>query len=238
MLYEKLDYISNNIRQGLLSILKKQSVKLLFNQDKTNIVKYFCAISEFGEKISEYELETIEILFARQGYPYSVVEAIYQMNYLINNRDQIMTDREHFENAIQLLNDDIVDVTTTEYQSPHKIIWTIVLLKALYGMENLPVFGDALKYLGESFEEFGWTQPPVFFLNNDKMENVFTYYNKDIVQNIKNVPNLEKIILNKQISSTTNNFIENYLRLNASIVTYIEEKYSTINKQIDSVLKG
>jgi hypothetical protein len=70
------------------------------------------------------------------------------------------------------------------------------------------------------------------------MENVFTYYNKDIVQNIKNVPNLEKIILNKQISSTTNNFIENYLKLNASIVTYIEEKYSTINKQIDSVLKG
>jgi hypothetical protein len=240
MLYNKIDAISLQVRGKLMLILEKK-VKLLFNQNKTNIVKYFCAVSEFGSDITNYELETIEILFGRQGYPYSVIEIIYQMNYLINSRDYVLTDREHFENAVQLLNDDIVDVTTTEYQAPHKIVWAMILLKALYGMENLPAFGDALKYVGESFEEFGWTQPPIIFLNNDKMENIFTHYDKHIVEQIKAIPNIETI-LEKETKATelpeASDFLENYLKQNIALMVYIEDKWKEINAQINNVLSN
>ena len=233
MSYQVLNKISDNIRESLFEVLRNKQAKLLFNQDTTNIIKYFCAISEFGEGITEYELETIEIFFGRQGYPYSIIETIYQMNYLVNNRDAVLTDREHFENAVQLLNDDIVDVTTTEYQAPHKIIWAMILLKALYGMENVPAFGDALEYIGESFEEFGWTQPPLFFINNDKMENIFTHYDKEVVEAIKNYPNIEEIVLKKrEVPDNVSNFIENYVKLNVSIIEYANERFGEFKKQI------
>jgi len=236
MLFPIIQDLSHTISKELYKISDYEKAFLFNNVDKMRVVKYFCAIKEFGPGIMEWELETFEIVLGRKGYSYQDIMDIVYMVYVMKNEDYVLTNRDHFENAVQILNDDLVDVDSTEYHAPHKIVWAIVLLMALYNVENLPVFGDALEYIAESFQNFGWTQPPLFFANNDKFNHLFPYFDSSFVKEANT--SLDRLWKLSSEIKHPQNALENYYKMHLPIVEYVKEKSNTLQGQIKEIAKA
>jgi len=227
-----IDTLVDNIRNSIFKIIGSTKAGLYTNYDKSRIVKLFCAYHTFGEEIVDWEPETFEIVMGRQGFSYNEIEDVQYMVYLIHSRDYVLTNRHHFENAVQILNDDVVYMEETDYQPTHKIIWAIILLMVLYGAENMPIDGDAIEYVSECFIKEGWTQPPLFFATNKKFENSFPYYDKEFID--KALVNVNELIELSKVKDPKDAF-ENYYKFHAHIIQYLMDKTQELEKQIKSI---
>ena len=232
-MFNLVDTFVDNIRSNIFKIPNSPKADLYANIDKMRIIQLFCAYHTFGEGIVDWEPETFEIVMGRQGYPYKTVESVTAMVYLIHSKDYVLTNRDHFENAIQILNDEVIYMDETSYHPAHKVVWAVILLMVLYGAKNMPISGDALEYMSECFIRDGWTQPPLFFANNIKFENTFPAYDPEFIKKaVVSVPELMELSKVKHPKDQ----LENYYKFHAPILEYLKDKVGEIEKQIKSII--
>ncbi len=229
------DIAAKNLKNELMSIINSKNASVSVNQDKTNLVKFYCLLQQYGKEIFNWEVETFEIVLGNQGISYDNIMNLVGMVYIVNNADYVLSHRAHFENAVQLLNDLTLYTSSTEYQPPHEIIWAIIGLLTLFNLDNIPIIGDAANYIGESFKNFGWTQPPAFLLNT-QLRNVFDPIEPEYYNKIKDLSFQEFGNLCLSIKTPTNGF-ENYLKHHAPIIKYVDNRINLTHTEIQTILK-
>jgi len=235
MYFDRFIALSDSMHNKLMQILTTKHGTLSNNKDKTNLVKFYCALQEFGHQILKWEVETFEIVLGRKGFGYDEIMDTVGMVFTAEHFDYVCSNRDHFENAVQLLNDLTLDTSTTELQPPHYIMWAICGLITLYHTKNIPIIGDAANYIGESFKEYGWTQPPVFFIGRP-LQNVFPEPNEEYIKILKQMSFDEFAQASVSIKEPQNGF-ENYLKLHAPIIVYMDDMFKKVNEQTQEILK-
>ena len=233
MTFLLLSDVAHKLKLSLLSLLNHK-VTLVDNRDKCNLVKFYCALSEFGKEMLDWEVETFEIVLGNKGFGYDEIMNIVGMTYIVKNPHYIFSNRDHFENAIQILNDLYIDTATTELQPPHYIIWALIGIMALFGSENLPVIGDAAYYIVESFREYGWTQPPAFLIGSH-LEEMFGMLHPEYLKAIREMGFQRFAQLALSIKEPRNGF-ENYLKFHAPIIAYVDEKLNSTLRDIQRAI--
>ena len=234
MYFNLLKDVAKNIKNKLIQVKDKPNATLIDNRDKTNLVKFYCFLHEYGKDVFDWEVETFELVLGNKGFEYTEIMDMVGMVYIVNNADYVLSNRDHFENAVQLLNDLYLDTSTTELQSPHNITWAIICILILFNTDNLPIIGDAANYIIESFEENGWTQPPAFLLNTELGQN-FENIHKEYYDIIKKMSFQEFGSKALSVGEPKNGF-ENYLKHHAPIVKYVDDRLKITNQEINEIL--
>ena len=225
---------ATKLERKLLQILETKNGTLTNNRDKSNLVKFYCALQEYGHQILTWEVETFEIVLGNKGFGYDEIMNVVGMVYLVENGDYVLSNRDHFENAVQLLNDILLNTATTELQPPHYITWAIFGILVLFRTDNLPIIGDAANFIIESFKKFGWTLPP-FFFSNTHLKDGFEPLPKEYLDIIKRSTFRELATKAISIKEPANGF-ENYLKHHAPIIKYIDERLRQTHREVDSIL--
>jgi len=200
----------------------------------SSFVKFIAAVKKYGVEMLDWQVETCEIVLARDNISYSDIEKIIAGMYIVNNQELIITNRDHFENAVQFFNDMEIDTTSTEYQPPYAIVWTIICLMALYEAKNMPITSDAMYYIKESFMEFGYTQPPLLFSDDPLFQNTFDFSAPELLERFRKFDFNNIVSAAKSIKSP-NSFEENYLKGQSPIFEYVTDKLQAFYKEIKSV---
>lgn len=234
MYFRLLDDVASKLKMSLLS-LQNAKVTLVDNRDKCNLVKFYCALSEFGKEMLDWEVETFEIVLGNKGFGYDEIMDIVGMAYIVRNPHYVFSNRHHFENAIQILNDLYIDTSTTELQPPHYIIWAIIGIMSLFNSPNLPVIGDAAYYIVESFREYGWTQPPAFLIGTH-LEDMFGMLHPEYLDIISKMGFQRFAQLALSIREPKNGF-ENYVKFHAPIIKYVDDKLNSTYRDIENALR-
>jgi hypothetical protein len=179
-----LSEFSSKISESIVDIDRDAALKhLVADNDVPAIVAFYCAASILGEEILEYESETIIIALMRMNCHPGSAHKVSMAMTLIVNMDDVLTVPAAFNIAVDLFCDNDVETHVVDYVEPAKIIWTIIILMAITGAENIPVNGDALRYIVACLKSDGWTMPP-FMLNVDKINDFFEYYDEEYYQSI------------------------------------------------------
>ena len=234
MYFNLIKDVASKIKDKLLKITDTKRGNLINNRDKTNLVKLYCLLQEYGEELYGWETETFEIVLGNKGFSYDEIMNMVGMIYIINNANYVLSNKDHFEVAVQLLNDIMLDTSTTEIQSPHNIMWAFICILILFNTDNLPIIGEASEYVVKSFKDAGWTQPPAFIVNTE-LGRFFGTLEKEYYDIIKKMSFQEFGQACLQIREPKNGF-ENYLKMHAPIVKYIDDRIKLTNKEIDEIL--
>lgn len=234
MYFNLLKDVGASLKNDLLQILNTKHGTLSNNRDKTNLVKYYCMLREYGKEIFNWEVETFEIVLGNKGFGYDEIMDMVGINYIISAADYVLTNKDHFENAVQIFNDMVINTANTEKMPPHDIMWTIICILVLFNSDNLPIIGSAATYIAESFKEFGWTQPPAFLLSTElrySFDEIHPAY-YDIIRKM-NFQQFGQACL--KISTPTNGF-ENYLKHHAPIIQYIDDRIKLTKSEIKQII--
>lgn len=234
MYFNLIKDVSVNIKTKLLKIPDTKRGTLINNREKTNLVKFYCLLQEYGTEIYDWETETFEIVLGDKGFEYDEIMDMIGMTYIVNNANYVLSNKDHFEVAVQLLNDIMLNTATTELQSPQNIIWTLTCVLILFNTDNLPVIGGASEYIVKSFKEAGWTQPPAFIISTE-LGKFFGNIHKEYYDIIKKMSFQEFGEACLQIKEPKNGF-ENYLKMHAPIVKYMDDRIKLTNQEINEIL--
>ena len=234
MYFSLLKDVSHSLKNDLLQILNTKHGTLSANRDKTNLVKYYCLLREEGKQIFNWEVETFEIVLGNKGFGYDEIMNMVGMNYIVNAADYALTNKDHFENSVQIFNDILINTSTTEKMPPHDIMWAIICILTLFNSDNLPIIGTAATYIAESFKEFGWVQPPAFLWSTElrySFDEIHPEY-YDIIKKMS-FQGFGQACL--KISNPINGF-ENYLKFHAPIIKYIDDRIKKTKSEIKQIL--
>jgi len=143
--------------------------------DMPAILCFYGASLIVGEDILGYENETVQYLLLQKRTSPRIIEKAVMVKSLASNMDGVLTVPEYFNVAADVLCDDDVETGIIDYIEPAKAIWTITLLMALFNASNIPIGGDALRYVVACLKSDGWTMPP-YILNIQKFSDFFEYY--------------------------------------------------------------
>ena len=234
MFRDELIKLSDTLHKTLIQIPSTKRGSLSDNRDKNNLVKFYCTLQEFGHQIFHWEVETFEIVLGRKGFGYGEIMNIVGMVFTAEHPDFVLTNRDHFENAVQLLNDLVLDTSTTEYQPPHYILWATVGLITLYNSQNIPIIGDAAVYVAESLKHYGFTQVPVFFVKTP-IETVFGELDEEYAKILKRMDFETFANACLSIKEPKNGF-ENYLKMHAPMIAYVDDKFKETLRQAKSII--
>ena len=237
MNYQFLLQTSENLKNELIKVfeIKNKAGLLQKNRDANRLVKFYCALAEYGPEMLDWELETFEIILSRAGFSHSEIMDIIYIVHIVKNKDYVLTEDNHFEDAVCALNDIEVDVTKTEFQPPHYVVWGIIAILALYGADGFPFIGSTLEYIINDFKHYHWTNPPIFFAKNDFVKNNFPDYFEPYIKEVDSMPVSEFVIMAKTIRTPANG-LENYIKSHAPILDYMESKFKETVAQIKKAI--
>jgi hypothetical protein len=195
------------------------------------IVCFYAAALAIGEDIVEYENETVQYLLLEQRTSPKIVEKAVMVKALVGNMDGVLTVPEYFKVAADVLCDDDVETGIIDYIEPAKAIWTIVLLMAIFSAENIPVSGDALRYIVACLKSDGWTMPP-YLLNIQKFYDFFEYYDPEYYNSIICE---ENELLSVCGANTDRGMVDakaNFMEMHKPIFQYLHMKLGELQKEI------
>jgi len=209
---------------------------LATNSDLPAILCFYGAAKVIGEDILEYENETIQYILLKDRTAPNVVQKAVMAKALIADPDRVLTVPEYFNIAVDVFCDDDVETAIVDFVEPAKAIWTIIVLMAIYNADNVPLRGDALRYVVACLKSDGWTMPP-YILNIQKFSDFFEYYDKDYYESIicdeGELLSVCGTNVDKEMSSAQANFME----MHKPIFQYMHAKLNELQKEIKH-LKG
>ncbi len=150
---------------------------------------------------------------------------------LIGNMDGVLTVPEYFNVAADVLCDDDVETGIIDYVEPAKAIWTIVLLMSIFSAENIPVNGDALRYIVACLKSDGWTMPP-YLLNIQKFSDFFEYYDADYYDSIVCEENELLTVCGTNTERDMVDAKANFMEMHKPIFQYLHMKLGELQKEI------
>jgi len=224
-----LSDFARELKEVTLSIEPSKGMALLASEyDIPAILAFYAASNMLGYDMLEMENETVEIVLLRARVsPYLVRKVTYEKS-LIANMDETLTQALPFKLAVQVFNDEEPDVDTVDFQEPAKIIWAIINLMAVYNAENIPVSGDAARYVAACLKADGWTMPP-YMLNNDKFGNFFEFYDKNYYETL-GCTDRELMLVCGRDSDASNDARENFMEMHKPIMQYLHAKILEIRQ--------
>ncbi len=195
------------------------------------ILCFYGAALIVGDSILEYENETLQYLLLEKRTSPSIIEKAVMVKSLVSNMDGVLTVPEYFNVAADVLCDDDVETAIIDYVEPAKAVWTITLLMAIYNADNIPVSGDALRYIVACFKADGWTMPP-YILNFQKFNDFFEYYDEAYYSSIScsesDLLTVCGTSSGREMSSAQANFME----MHKPIFQYLHMKIHEIQKEV------
>jgi len=234
--FKFLEKISKDLKEELIKVTKAKKNNLLTrNRDKNRLVKFYCALHDYGKEILDWELETFEIVLGRSGMSHKEIMDIAYVAYILKNENYVLSDNEHFENAVCVVNDIEVDVESTPFHPPHFILWGIVAIKALLNAEGFPFIGRALEYIILDFLDYGWTTAPLFLADIEYVRNNFPFNNDEYIKSGKRMTAIQIVTLSQTLKEPQNGF-ENYIKMHAPLISYLEDKFTETARQIKEVI--
>jgi hypothetical protein len=230
-----LSEFASKIKESLLGIDNDAALRhLVSGSDVSPIVAFYCAASIIGEDILEYENETVLISLIRMGCRPDIANTVAMAKTLIVNMDDVLTVPSAFKVAVDLFCDNDVETHIVDYKEPAKIIWTLIVLMAINGAENIPINGDALRYVVACLKSDGWTMPP-FMLNIQKISDFFEYYDEEYYSSIE--CSQKDALMHCGINSDAekNTSKENFLELHKPIFQLLLAKSSELQKELNKL---
>jgi len=205
-------------------------------QDLPAIVCFYGAALIIGKDIVEYENETVQYLLLKQRTSPRIIEKAVMVKALIGNMDGVLTVPEYFKVAADVLCDDDVETGVIDYTEPAKAIWTIILLMAIFNADNIPVSGDALRYVVACLKSDGWTMPP-YMLNIQKFNDFFEYYDKKYYASIECSEKDLLIVCGTNTDKTMSNAQANFMEKHKPILQYMHMKINELQNAIKTLVR-
>ena len=174
MLYdfsEKISTIMENLDRDSIEYL------MMTSNDLPAILCFYGSALIIDDDILSYENETLQLILLRHRITPKIIEKSIMAKTLIASMDNILTVPEYFKVASDVFCDSDVETGIVDWIEPARVIWTIIILMAIYHSNNIPLAGDALRYAVACLKSDGWTMPP-YMLNIQKFSDFFEYYDK------------------------------------------------------------
>jgi hypothetical protein len=230
-----LSDFSSKIAESIVNIDRDAALKhLVSDNDIPAVIAFYCAASVLGEDILEYENETIILALMRMNCYPGTAQKVAMAKSLILNIDDVLTIPAAFNVAVDLFCDNDVETHIVDYVEPAKIIWTIIILMAITGAENIPVNGDALRYIVACLKSDGWTMPP-FMLNIDKFNDFFEYYDEEYYQSITCSQKDALLVCGINSDAEKDTTRENFLELHKPIFQLLLSKSREIQEELKQI---
>ena len=107
---------------------------------------------------------------------------------------------------------------------------------AIFNADNVPVSGDALRYVVACLKSDGWTMPP-YILNIQKFSDFFEYYDKEYYDSISCEQNELLTVCGTNSDREMSDARANFMEMHKPIFQYIFSKSSELQKETKD-LKG
>lgn len=227
--------LSLEIERALLSIdPQKAELRLVTQIDMPAIVVFYCASHAVGKDILTYENETIELVLLSKRVSSGIVTKATQAKTVIANMSETLTVPQYFATAVDVLNDDDVNTSLFDFKYPEKIIWALILLMAVYSASNIPIRGEALRFVIACLKQEGWTMPP-FLLGTQKFTDFFEYFDQQYYDNMQ--CSEKEMLLQCAVDSEGYEDAEkNFRELHKPIFQYINAKTKELKKEIEALV--
>lgn len=217
-------------------IIESDNENLLLRIDNTTpaVLAFYCAVHDMGIDIIGYESETIQIQFANMGLSACLAEKVCLVIAMINREDEVLSRADYFMYATSVVNYSS-KFDPEDHNSSDEMIWTIVMLMAIFSASNNPLIGTALESLAAMLMSEGWTTPP-FILSENKLIELFPYANKELQElPIKHKQRFFHII-NPDAKYNIDNQYDNYFEMHKSLMFYIQQEDKSLTDRIIKLL--
>jgi len=194
------------------------------------ILAFYGACMIVGRDILEYENETIQYLLLEKRTAPSIVQKAIMVKSLISNMDGVLTVPEYLNIAADVLCDDDVETGIIDYVEPAKLIWTIIMLMAIYNADNIPIDGDALRYVVACLKSDGWTMPP-YLLNVDKVATYFEYYDEEYYKSIMCEENELLMVCGTNTDRDMVDAKSNFMEMHKPLFQYLHLKSAELQRE-------
>ena len=229
--------LSQKISERMHSLDRDATIyAMATKQDLPAIVCFYGAALAIGKDIIEYENETIEYLLLKQRTSPRIVGKAVMVKDIVGNMDGVLTVPEYFKVAADILCDDEVETGIIDYIEPAKAIWTIILLMALFNADNIPILGDALRYVVACLKSDGWTMPP-YMLNIQKFSDFFEYYHKNYYDSIQCSEKDLLIVCGTNTDKEMSNAKANFMEKHKPILQYIQMKINELKDVTKTLIR-
>ena len=198
--------------------------------DMPAILCFYGASLIVGEDILGYENETVQYLLLQKRTSPRIIEKAVMVKSLASNMDGVLTVPEYFNVAADVLCDDDVETGIIDYIEPAKAIWTITLLMALFNASNIPIRGDALRYVVACLKSDGWTMPP-YILNIQKFSDFFEYYDKEYYDSITCSESELLTVCGTNTDQDASDAKANFMEMHKPIFQYLHMKINEIQSE-------
>jgi hypothetical protein len=233
-----LSEFSHNIALTMQQINEHTAERLLYtNSDLPAVAAFYAASKIIGEDILTYENETIQLFLLDMRVSIPIINKVVYAKTLIAGMDRTLSVAEYFKVASEVFCDEDVRTDIIDYIEPAKLIWTILVLMAVYGAENLPLTGDALKFLVACLKSDGWTMPP-FMLNFEKVSDFFEYYDEEYYNSIQCSENDLLIVCGTSTDSDPSDAKTNFMEQHKPILQYMHYKTLELKNIVKTNMVG
>jgi len=194
---------------------------------------YYAFLADQGINAFEWEIETIEHYVGPLSE--NNAEKLKAMSSILKT-DRVFTDIFAFNTMIEVFNNRPIIANTVESYSAEEIMWAAINIIAIFGANNFPFKGDALKYIRASLQYEGWELPPLFMA----MPIIIDMFDKDKQHDfMKKVKHLQQFSLqdlsklsDEEVVKSTQNipYYSNYL-------LHVVQGSKYLNKKINNTLQ-
>ena len=227
-----LDTFAIKIKEDILGLDKeKLRIALRSQRDLDSLTAFYACQAELGDDFLSYEPETIQIALLKERVVPATIQKIIQLRALVSDIDGVLSVPQYFNLFTELVTEDETDARTFGFIEPAKIIWAIVLLKAIYNSINIPVSGDVVRYIVACLKSDGWTLPPLL-LDTTKFSGYFEYYEQSYYDTLKCSQKQLLTHCGKNSSKLPNNAAENFYEQHKPIMQYLFAKTQAFQETI------
>ena len=152
-----------------------------FTRESIDGFVLYCAfLHALRDDAFDVEIETIDAVIGR--YNKKNAERLKAMTSILHS-DAVFTDIVAFNGIIEAINGLEITMDTVEPYSAEEITNAAVVVMGIFGAENFPFDGNALRYIKASLDWDGWMLPPLF-LDIPRIESM---YGGDALRAKKNI---------------------------------------------------
>jgi hypothetical protein len=127
--------------------------------DVEGIVLYYAFLNRYKDDAFEMEIETIDSIVGK--YSQYNAERLKAMTSILKT-DAVFYDVTAFNIMIEAFNHHEITAQTIEPYSAEEIAWTFINVIGIWGANNFPFKGNALRYIKACLDWEGWELPPLF----------------------------------------------------------------------------